>query len=100
MRQTLRCARLALIATLLLVRLAGAACKVEAVAGIVPTDPSGSPTNVQVFPAAAPSDGAALNAEGLSERLSDVLVHDDGQLPNCFAFANTITIVYSVAVTT
>ena len=44
---------------------------------------------------AAPSYGARLNNEGLTERVADIVVMDDGTLPNCFSLGNVITFLYN-----
>jgi hypothetical protein len=99
MLRGLRCRVPVVALCLLLSRLALAVCQVQTVASIAPTDPSGGPTNVQITPISGPSNGSAVAVEGLTERLSDILIRDDGQSPNCLSTGNNLTILYTVPVT-
>ena len=40
-----------------------------------------------------------LNNEGLTERVSDVVIYDDGVAPNCFQSNQTIRLTYNVKIT-
>src|SRR5438105_1747773 len=80
-------------------RLALAVCQIQTVASISPTDPNGGAANVQISFTAAPSNGAAIAAEGAAERLTDVLIFDNGTSPNCFTAGNVITLIYTAPLT-
>lgn len=75
---------------------AQAVCQAIAVASLPGFDPSGSLPTFPLAPVAAPSAGAAVANEGLAERLSDVLIFDNGTAPNCFTLNSVITLVYNL----
>ncbi len=75
---------------------AQAVCQASAVASLPGFDPSGSSPTFPLAPVAAPSAGAAVANEGLAERLSDVLIFDNGTAPNCFTLNSVITLVYNL----
>jgi hypothetical protein len=70
------------------------------VRSISPTDPIGGsgtgPITVNV--AGVPAE---LNAEGLTERVSDILIYDDNSIgtTNCFAVGNSLRLSYNAALT-
>jgi len=80
---------------------AAAVCQLTAVASLASFDPAGGTPTFPLVPVSpgVPPGGPAINNEGVAERLADVLVHDDGMLPACFAAGNTITLTYNAPAT-
>jgi hypothetical protein len=91
-------AALALSFVLLLPNLAVAGCHVQVVSSISPTDPLGGSGSGPITPSST-GVPANLNNEGLTERVSDVLIYDDSTIgtANCFAVGNQIRLTYNAA---
>ena len=66
-------------------------CQVAAVTRIS-SDPNPPNLRGQIVYTPAPAWGANVNREGLVERLSDVLLFDNGAAPNCFAAGNVLSV--------
>ncbi len=73
-------------------------CVVTAVSSVTP-DPAPSTGIIQITPTAAAAGGANLNQEGVVERVTDLLINDDGAAPNCFAVNNTFRLTYNATLT-
>jgi hypothetical protein len=75
-------------------------CVVRVVSSVTP-DPAPAPNpSVQITPTVAPAGGAIINQEGLTERVADVLINDDGVAPNCFgSTTQVIRLTYNAALT-
>ncbi len=69
-------------------------CVVRVVSTVTP-DPAGSPGTNQITPTVAAAGGLNVSQEGLTERVADVLINDDGVAPNCFALSNFFRLQYS-----
>ncbi|HZQ92256.1 MAG TPA: choice-of-anchor D domain-containing protein [Terriglobales bacterium] len=87
---------------------AQADCKVQAVTFLksnffIADDTANNPNVGLVFtPApnvAGNSIGLPISAEGLTERVADLLIYDDGVAPSCFQPGQTITLTYNARIT-
>src|SRR5437016_3193753 len=99
-KNLLRTVVFALPFALLLPSAAVAGCHVQVVSSISPTDPNGGSGNgpITVNTTGAPAN---LNHEGLTERVSDVLIYDDNTIgtANCFAPGNILRLTYNASLT-
>lgn len=78
-------------------------CQVQLVSslGTDPAPPTAAQAASQIAFTAAPAGGASLNLEGRTERVSDVLIFDDGSAAatNCFQVNNSIRLTYNGTLT-
>src|SRR2546421_268201 len=94
---TMRCWVVAFVLVVLRCAAAGV-CTARPVVNVFPTDTNGSTAPPLTAVVTNPFFYPFVQAN-LAQRMSDVLVTDDGEAPNCFVAGNVFTFTYPMRIT-